>query len=109
MRRTLKSARPRCQACDRPIAGEVFRFTEVPSSAFCSLACRTSRTQVTLTQLTLCPITRPLPPQPTFDGPAVGPQPQGCTCGVFYENQTLVPKRHSLVAHCPRCGGVTVD
>lgn len=32
-----------------------------------------------------------------------------CNCDVYYDNQICVPKRHSLIAFCPKCGCVTCD
>jgi hypothetical protein len=104
-----RPARPPCQACDRPIRGKVFRFSNVPESAFCSMTCQISRTRITATECTHAPVGVPQPPHPAFAGPVATPNGADCTCGVFYGNQTLVPKRHSFASHCPRCGGVTVD
>jgi hypothetical protein len=46
-----------CQACGRAITGRIFRFTDVPTSAFCSLECQISKTEPVVTELQLVPIT----------------------------------------------------
>ena len=66
---------------------------------------------ITVTELVLAPITTPLPPAPVYPGPVaeVLQYDRFCDCEVMYENQILVPKRHSVICFCPRCGCVTVD
>ena len=73
------------------------------------MACQISRTTITATECTLQPVGESSPPKPTFAGRAARPNGADCKCDMVYGNQKLVPKRHSLVSHCPRCGGVTVD
>lgn len=100
-----------CQACGKKVQGRVFRFTDVPDSAFCSFECQLDKTEITVREVTLKPMTGPQPPPVVFAGPVANElyDDRGCDCGVFYENQITVPKRHSLICFCPKCGGVTID
>lgn len=100
-----------CQTCGKKIEGKVCRFTDVPDSAFCSMNCQISMTEPIGGEIQLLPITGPRQSRPVFTG-AVATKLHddlGCECGVFYENQITVPKRHSLICYCPKCGCVTVD
>jgi hypothetical protein len=100
-----------CQACGRIITGKIFRFSNVPSSAFCSFDCQLKQTHIEVVELKLQPITEPLPPDPVYQGPTASRlhDDRFCDCAVYYENQITVPKRHSLICFCPKCGCVTQD
>ena len=100
-----------CHACHKQIDGKGFRFGDVPESAFCSIDCQISMTQPIVHEMVINEITEALPELPTFTGQIAVKlfDDRGCVCGVFYENQITVPKRHSVVCYCPRCGCVTVD
>jgi hypothetical protein len=100
-----------CQACGKRIVGTIFRFDNDPESAFCSLECQISMTKPVAVELKLVPLTAPLPPLPVYTGTVAMTlhADRGCECGVFYANQITVPKRHSVICFCPKCGCVTVD
>ncbi|HYT93504.1 MAG TPA: hypothetical protein VEL76_32600 [Gemmataceae bacterium] len=51
------------------------------------------------------------PSLPVYHGPPPSRlhDDQWCDCEEEYENQILVPKGHSLISLCPKCGCVTVD
>jgi hypothetical protein len=88
-----------CQACGKKIVGKVYRFTGVPDSAFCSMKCQISMTEPVGGEIVLEPITHPREKRPVYTG-AVATKLHddlGCECGVFYENQITVPKRHSFI------------
>jgi hypothetical protein len=100
-----------CQACGRQITGEIHRFADDPTSAFCSFDCQLSKTEIEVYELELQPITGPLPRKPVYRGPTAERlhYDRFCECDVRYENEITVPKRHSLIFFCPKCGCVTQD
>lgn len=100
-----------CQACSNNIVGKVLRFTGVPESAFCSWECQLTKTVITAQEIELEPITTPRPLQPRYEGPTATTlhRDRWCECDIDYENQITVPKRHSLICFCPKCGCVTQD
>jgi len=100
-----------CQACGRRITGKIFRFSNDPTSAFCSDECQISKAKIGVIYARLAPITEPLPRPPVYDGPTASrlQYDRWCDCEELYENQIGVPKRHSLICFCPKCGCVTQD
>ena len=100
-----------CQACGKSIMGKTYRFKDVLDSAFCSLDCQVRITKPIALEVELAPITAPHPCLPVYMGPMATKLHYdcGCECDVYYENQIIVPKRHSVIRLCPKCGCVTVD
>ena len=101
-----------CQACGRPITGKIHRFSDDPSSAFCSFECQISKTTIEVIEVELRPITEPFAAGPIFHGPRPRTlhYDRFCECSdARFENEIVVPKRHSLICFCPRCGCVTQD
>jgi hypothetical protein len=100
-----------CQACGQSITGDIHRFSDDPASAFCSLDCQISKTTIEVHEVALRPITEPLPPRPVYHGPMAKHlhDDRGCDCDVRYQNEIVVPKWHSVICFCPRCGCVTQD
>ena len=100
-----------CQACGKTITGDIHRFTDDPTSAFCSVDCQLSKTTVEVRELELLPITEPLPRRPVYQGPTAQhlDYERLCECAVQYENEIIVPNGHSVICLCPRCGCVTQD
>jgi hypothetical protein len=80
-------------------------------SAFCSFDCQLSQTTPIGGEARLSPVTGPRQALPVYRGPP--PKrlhyDRGCECDLMYENQITVPKRHSLICICPKCGCVTQD
>src|SRR5205085_8369818 len=100
-----------CQSCGKAINGKPFRFSDDSRSVFCSLECQIAKTRIVAVEVKLAPITIPLPPSPAYTEPVARKlhDDRGCDCGVLYENQITIPKRHSVISLCPKCGGVTTD
>jgi len=102
-----------CQACGKIITGRVCRFSNVPDSAFCSDQCQTSKTEPVLLsdQIVLLKSSDDRPRNPVYSGPLASRLhfDTWCDCAERYDNQICVPKRHSIICLCPRCGCVTQD
>lgn len=101
-----------CKTCGRPIKGKPIRAAHSPGAAFCSEDCEIGAMQVEVVEVELLPVTEWEPEDlPVYSGPP--PETlrcdHWCECGVRYANEIIVPKRHSLVSICPKCGCVTVD
>ena len=58
----------------------------------------------------LLPVTRSAR-RPVYRGPMADKLhfDRFCQCSVLYENQIIVPKGHSVIVLCPKCGCVTQD
>jgi hypothetical protein len=108
---TSSAASPACQACGRTIIGKPHRFSNDPSSAFCSFECQLKKTEIEVYEMKLEPITEPIEPWPVYQGPTAEKlhYDRFCECGIRFENEITVPKRHSLICFCPKCGCVTQD
>jgi hypothetical protein len=100
-----------CQACGAPITGEIHQLHDDPTSAFCSYECQLEETDIQVYEMQLAPIPEPLPPRPLYRGPTpeVLHYDRFCECDEEFENQITVPRRHSLICFCPKCGCVTQD
>jgi hypothetical protein len=108
--KTHETSPATCQACGQSITGEIHRFSGVPSSAFCSIECQVSKAEITVEEVRLGPV-GPRVPRPRYTGPMprVLHYDRWCECIDLYENEITVPKGHSLICFCPRCGCVTQD
>src|SRR5947208_512244 len=111
MGKKITTASVPCQACGKAITGKIHRFSGVPDSAFCSFDCQLSKTEIVVEELQLVPIDGPPPVYPVYQGPPPSRLhfDRFCECEEYFENQITVPKRHSLICFCPKCGCVTQD
>ena len=63
-------------------------------------------------ELQLRPTAEPFAPGPVYRGPPPRAlhYDRFCECSdARFENEITVPKRHSVICFCPRCGCVTQD
>ncbi len=110
--KTHETSSATCQACGLPITGEIHYFSGDPSSAFCSFECQVGKADIEISELELRPITAPAAPGPVYEGPTARKlyDDRFCDCSdARFENEVVVPKGHSVICFCPRCGCVTQD